>query len=407
MVGPADILPMISAWLGFKSMEKGGVLRPLPTAGKEKVYRMGSVFQRGKVWWIKYYKDGKPYRESSRSRKKTEAERLLKMREGSIVQGAFHGLQVERIKVNELLDDVISEYRLMERKSLVRQEESVSHLKGFFGGIKACHVTTTHIQSYMLARQEAGAKNATINRELSALRRAYTLGVRHTPPKVTTVPHIPKLKESNVRTGFFEYDEYAGLRDALPDDFKPLLIAGYYTGMRRGELLDLQWPQIDIWSHRIVLNPGSTKNGEGRVVFMYGELFDAILAQKKFRDATFPVCQHVFFDHTTGEPLPPELRIVWERALKLSGLEGKLFHDLRRTAVRNMVRAGVPEVVAMKISGHKTRSIFDRYNITSEEDIKHACQSVSNMHQENSAVLAKAEDGHKTGTLKVLQGGRQ
>ena len=368
---------------------------------------MGTLYRRGNIWWIKYYRDGKPYRESTRTKKKTEAERLLKMREGSIVQGVFHGLQAERIKVNELLDDVILEYHLMERKSIVRVEKGIEYLKAFFGGLRACHLTTTHIQEYILSRQEAGAKNATINRELSALRRAYTLGVRHTPQKVTTVPHILKLKESNVRTGFFEYDEYVKLLDALPNDFKPLMTAGYYTGMRRGELLALQWPQIDIWSHRIVLNPGSTKNGDGRVVYMYGDLFNAILAQKKFRDATFPACQHVFFNHTTGDPLPPEIRIIWEKALKLSGLENKLFHDLRRTAVRNMVRAGVPEVVAMKISGHKTRSIFDRYNITSEEDIKNACQSISDMHQENSAVLSMPDLGHNSGTLKIIRGGRQ
>jgi integrase len=368
---------------------------------------MGSVFQRGKVWWIKYYRDGKPYRESSYSKKKTEAERLLKMREGSIVQGAFHGLQVERTKVSELLDDVISEYRLMERKSLVRQERSVNHLKRFLGCIKACQVTTTHIQNYMLARQEAGAKNATINRELSALRRAFTLGARHTPPKVRTIPHIPKLKENNVRTGFFEYDEYVKLRDALPDDLKPLLIAGYYTGMRHGELHALQWHQVDIWSHRIVLDPGSTKNGEGRVVYMYGELFDTILAQKKYRDARFPECQHVFFDYESGESLLKDFRIPWKKALKETKQEGRLFHDLRRTAVRNMVRAGIPEVVAMRISGHKTRSVFDRYNITSEEDIRDACQKVSLMHQENSAVLSESDHGHNSGTLKVLRGGKQ
>ncbi len=365
---------------------------------------MGSVFQRGNVWWIKYYRDGKPYRESSHSEKKTVAEKLLKLREGSIAQGTFQGLQVERTTLNELLEDTISEYRLMERKSLVRLESSVNHLKEFFGDARACRVTTNSVQQYILTRREAGAKNGTINRELSALHRAFIIGSRHTPPKVMMVPHIPKLKESNARTGFFEFDEYVKLRDALPSYARPLLIAAYHTGMRRGELLDLQWPQVDIWAHRIVQEPGSTKNGEGRVVYMYGELFDTILAQKKIRDAKDPECPYVFYNHEMSEPLSKSLRSVWERALKQTKLEGRLFHDLRRTAVRNMVRSGVSEVVAMRISGHKTRSVFDRYNITSEDDIRLACEKVSSMYQENNDTLSRSGDGHNLGTLTVING---
>jgi len=368
---------------------------------------MGTVYKRGNVWWIKYYRDGKPYRESAHTKKKTMAKRKLMRREGSIVEGTFHGLQIEKTSLNELFDDVISEYRIMQRKSLVRLKESIAHLQGLLGDLRASQVTSDLIKEYILGRQDEGAKNATINRELSALRRAFSLGIKHTPPKVINIPHIPKLKENNVRTGFFEYNEYVRLRNALPSSFRPLIIAAYYTGMRRGELLGLEWSKVDIGTHRIVLEQGTTKNDEGRVAYMYGEFFDAMLVQKDYRDTTFPACQHVFFDYKTGEPIPPEIRDVWENALKKVDLKGKLFHDLRRTAVRNMIRAGVPEKVAMKISGHKTRSVFDRYNITSEEDIKHACQSVSHMNQENSEVLGKVEDGHKMGTLKIIQGGRQ
>jgi|GEM_PF-1066661 len=171
------------------------------------------------------------------------------------------------------------------------------------------------------------------------------------------VNDMDSWKESNVRTGFFEYDEYVKVRDALPSSLKPLLIAAYYTGIRRGELLGLQWHQVDIWAHRIVLEKGSTKNGEARLVYMYGELFDAILAQKKIRDTNFSECQNVFFDHHTGMPMSKDFRPTWEKALASVNLAGRLFHDLRRTAVRNMVRSGVSEVVAMRVSGHKTRNV--------------------------------------------------
>jgi integrase len=140
---------------------------------------------------------------------------------------------------------------------------------------------------------------------------------------------------------------------------------------------------------------------------MYGELFDAILTQKKIRDANFSECQNVFFDHQTGMPMSKDFRPTWEKALASVNLAGRLFHDLRRTAVRNMVRSGVSEVVAMRVSGHKTRNVFDRYNITSEDDIKLACERLSTMHQENSKILSQEHDGHNLGTLKIIQGGKQ
>jgi hypothetical protein len=126
---------------------------------------------------------------------------------------------------------------------------------------------------------------------------------------------------------------------------------------------------------------------------MFGELFDVLLAQKKIRDARFPECQHVLFFHHNGEPFNKDFRTAWEKALTKVRLAGRLFQDLRRTAVRNLVRAGVPEVVAMRISGHKKRAVFDRYNITSEDDIRFACERLSIMHQ------PRLSHGHRMGTI--------
>ena len=132
---------------------------------------------------------------------------------------------------------------------------------------------------------------------------------------------------------------------------------------------------------------------------MFGELFDTILAQKKIRDAHFPDCQSVFFNQQTGEPVGIEFRDTWNKALASVKLEGRLFHDLRRTAVRNMVRAGVGEKVAMKISGHKTRSVFDRYNIVNEDDLKKASQRVREYHLQR----VKMENGHNLGTVQAQE----
>ena len=180
------------------------------------------------------------------------------------------------------------------------------------------------------------------------------------------------------------------LRDALPSFLKPLIITAYYTGMRKEEILSLKWLQLDFNERKIILEPGTTKNDEARIIFMDGELYEAIAFQKKIRNDYFPDCPWVFFNHKTGERVR-DFRGTWNKALRETGLEGKLFHDFRRTAVRNMVRAGIPERVAMMISGHKTRSIFERYNIVNETDLRKASRSIAELHQERN--------GYKTVTI--------
>ncbi len=328
---------------------------------------MGSIYKRGNIFWIKYSRAGKPLRESTGSKKEADAKKLLRRREGEISEGKLPGIYFDRVSFEELAEALIVDYKVNGRKSLVRVERKIAlHLEPYFGGMKIPAITTSKIQRYVNQRMEKGATNATVNRELSCLKRMLYLGARETPPRVNRVPFIPMLKEDNVRTGFFEHEEFLALREALPDEFRGVLTFGYKTGWRISEIAGLTWAQVDMKQGIVRLETGTTKNTEGRTVYLDDELKEIIRGQFVTRRLH---CQYVF--NRDGQKIK-DLRRGWKKACKQTGQEGRLFHDLRRTAVRNMVRSGIPEIIAMRISGHKTRSVFNRYNIVNSEDLKQA-----------------------------------
>jgi len=339
------------------------------------------------MYWIQYYRGGKVFRESSKSTKEGKAKKLLKLREGQITEGRFPGLKVEKVKFEELCDDLINDYKVNGRKSLNRVQFALANLSKYFAGMKVSQLSTGQINTYVLKRQET-VKNATINRELSALKRMLTLAVRSSPAKVVNPPHISLLQENNTRTGYFEYHEFMTLREVLPDYLKPVATMAYYTGMRKEEILSLLWEQVNLLERKITLT--ETKSKEPRIIYLTDELYQILLIQKQIRDAEYPDCPYVFFyqGHKIGD-----FHVTWRGVCTRVGLQGKLFHDLRRTAIRNMVRMGISERVAMMISGHRTRAIFDRYNIVNEADLERAAQ-IMNDAQENQKRATNTKQTH-------------
>ena len=331
---------------------------------------MGRTYQRGNIWWIQYYGLGQLFRESSHSNLKSAATSLLKLREGEIGQGRIPALRTERTTFEELAELFLQDYQINGRKSLQRAKELAARLRKTFGRFRACRITSEQIRGYIIRRQSEGLANGTINRELAALKRMFQLASQQTPPLVATMPHIPHLQENNVRQGFFTEDEYKVLRGVLPDHVKVPLIMAYWTGMRAGEILRLQWDQLGLERGLLRLEPGTTKNNQGRLVPLVTEATEALWKWKQRTLHRYPSCPWVC--HYRGKRLLNIPTKSWRKACQRVGLQGKLFHDLRRTAVRNMVRAGISERVAMAISGHKTRSVFDRYDIVSEADLSSA-----------------------------------
>lgn len=182
----------------------------------------------------------RPIRESSHSTDREVAERLLKRRMGEIATGEFTGVAPERVRLQELFADVKRDYVLHERHSLTQLLSRFKHL-GTLAQFRAADLTSQHIEHYIVCRQREEASNATINRELQALKRALTLALRCDPPKIARAPYIRLLPENNVRKGFLDDAQYPALRNELSDYLKPIFVVAYHVGNRLGELRHLLW----------------------------------------------------------------------------------------------------------------------------------------------------------------------
>ena len=313
-----------------------------------------------------------------------KAEKFLRDRLAQIDKGRLTAPAVEKTTLGELGKMLLTDYSVNGRKSGERARISIAHLQDFFGSTtRAVAITTDRINSYIAARQQAKAAPATIRCELAALKRAFTLGAQ--AGKVGHRPHVPSIEVRNTRSGFFEEADFRAVLGHLPEDLQPLAEFFYLTGWRKEEVLSLTWRNVDFVAGEIRLEPGTTKNEDGRTFpfNIYPPLGDLIRRQRErtsaVEKATGRIIDHVF--HRNGRPIR-DYRDTWDKAVVAAGVPGRLVHDFRRTAVRNLERAGVPRSVAMRLTGHRTETVYKRYAIVSPTDLRDGVRRLAALHEQ-------------------------
>jgi integrase len=351
------------------------------------------------VWWVRYRQHGKTLRQSTETTDERKAREFLRQQEGKVALKIPINVEADRLTLDAAADMIRRDYTTNGRKSAATVEYRLAHLLAAFGGsTRLSRLTTGAVETYKTGRLKAGAKPATVNRELACLSRMATLARKQ---HGLAVPYIVDgLEERNVRTGFFEADAFEAVRARLRPELAALATAAQITGWRKSELRSRQWRHVDLTAGWLRLEPQETKNGEGRQFPLVPALRALLEAQQARVEAiqrkTGRVVPWVFC-RDDGAPAG-DFKKAWATACIRAGFfrvepvldatgapvvaeDGtpvtvkkptRIFHDFRRTAVRNLVRAGIPETVAMKMTGHRTNAVFKRYAIVDEGMLREA-----------------------------------
>ena len=361
-----------------------------------------------RFWYAQIYSaDGQPKRISTRTEVKQEAQHVLR----NLLVDKDRGLQfagdAKKIHYEDLRAALIQNYIERGNKSLETMKDGSETIWGlkavdtFFAGYSVTRITTDAAREFSQALLKAGNANGTVNRSLALLRRMLSIALED--GKIKFRPKIRLLKAGPARKGFLLLEKFDELLGHLPLNLKPLITFLYYCGVRVGEALQIEWAQVDLAGGLIRLESEQTKNSDARTVPLPNVLI-RMLEQCKDRTG-------LVFDGTN-------LRKEWQRACTACGLgtltevEGKrdpryaglIVHDLRRSAIRNLMKAGVNEKVAMEISGHKTRSVFDRYHIVDTEDVVEAMRKVQLRKGRRTSVFSvkSVQIGRKRVNRKLL-----
>ena len=392
----------------------------------------GSIYlQRGSsIWSYQIWINGKRERGSTGCRNKREAESFIRRKLAEYSVG-LSSRESEKVTVKELVEDALLRNKNNGNKT-VEDDESRwrNHLQPFFGRLRATQVSSDLIDRYIERRKSQKTRsgtppeNATINRELALLKSAFNHGTEQTPPKLRFVPHFNMLAENNVRRGFLQDESYLKLsRECAIEGvwLAGLFETAYAFSWRNYELLGLRVSQLDFLAR--IIDLGETKNGDQRMLPMTEHLFQVLVRcasgkkpddfvfthddgsqVKDFRGAWWSACIRAGLGHfecrECGEIVSEGRKCKTCNSDKKAKYVGLRFHDLRRTGVRNMSRKGVPEKVGMLISGHKTDSVYRRYNIVDMEVLKTATAKI----EEHQREIVKGENSHRTAIVSTKDG---
>jgi integrase len=338
----------------------------------------GRLFKRGDIFWVAYSLDGKEHRESAKTTDEKEALKFfqnVRNKLGADREGArkMETPQARRLTISKLIGALRADFELRG----ILSAPNACHLnrtEKYFGKLHAAKLTPADVDAHITEQRAAGVADATINRTLAFLRLAYNLAIQQ--ETLNRAPFIRHLSEDgNEREGFLTPAQFEKLLPYIPPDLQDFVAWGYATGQRRGETTQMTWGMVH--GNAVHIPKEITKTKKGRVLPLDTKLAAIIERRRKAArqveiDGTTQLSEYIF--HRGDGQRIGSFEKSWKTACKAAGLAGTLYHDCRRSAVKNLIDAGVPRAIAMKVSGHRSEAVFERYNIKLDEQVRAAME---------------------------------
>jgi integrase len=316
------------------------------------------------IFHMAFYHRGKEHRLSTGTTSEVLARKLLKKRLGELGRGRFIPNE-EKLTFEDLCKFVRDDYAVNDNRSTATLNFNIKHLEGVFKFDRAVDIEPHRVLAYQKTRLGEGAARRTVNLEVATLSRMLTLAVDL--KKLSWRPKFKLLDGEKVREGFLQHGDFLALVENLPEYLKDFVQFLYYGGWRKGAARNLQWKDIDLETKTARLAIKSSKNKEPWILPLAGTLWEII--ERRLEERRLD-CLYVFH-YRNGKKIG-DFRKKWVKACVAAGLTSTIPHDLRRCAARNLSLSGVKEQLAMRITGHKTNSMYRRYRIVDEDELRQA-----------------------------------
>jgi integrase len=335
-------------------------------------------------WFIQYPHSRDPqtgkikYRTEKASFSKKKAEKMFRSKVDAFQELENFGVQIDtELTFTAFMDWGLSQEVMKDKASAPDDVARAVHLKTYFGDCKAIQITPLNVDNFRIKMKKTISKKtkkpfsgSTVNKMVSLARRIYYLGMDQGIVKTNPFSRRGTFKEEP-KGQYIPEKEFWGIYKYLPEYLKPVLLVAYLTGMRRGEILELGWDRVDLIECYVDLTPDDTKTEEPRRIYFSSIkiLKDVFVEASKKRKPG----QNLVLTKPDGSPVPKwYIQRLLKKACQNAGVGPYRLHDLRHTFNTNMTKAGVDQVTTMKLTGHKTNSMFIRYSHLDKEQGENA-----------------------------------
>ncbi len=348
------------------------------------------IYKRGRIWWMRFTYRGHQYRISTTFTNKKKAEKVYAKNLNDIREGRWFGkMPGEEIRFREMMKKYLEDHSSKNKapSSHRRDLGLAKHLNRFFGDFFITHITPKHLSKYKLMRREEGASPRTINYELSLMGHAFNLAIKEWEwVRENPVSKVSKERVINLRDRWLTFEEEEKLLWASPPWLREMIIFSLETGLRQGELLNLQWSQVDLCRRTITLL--EQKNRTIDTLPLNERAMEVLKTKSKVR---YLRSNYVFCNKEGNKIDPRNLLRAFYEAVKRAGIERLRWHDLRHTFATRLAQAGVDLYKIQKLGRWKEISMLSRYAHHYPESLRDGVEVLDQLRKKSSTNLAQSQ----------------